>query len=120
MNLHLAGFLSLAALVGCTAKDPIDRVVRQEESNPYAFNGPVYPFSLPTNATVEEVVTQAFLHAFPLPIHPGKMEVLTNRDVKIHEETCIAVLVQTSGGQKVVLLRSFMSGTNWLSRIYDQ
>jgi hypothetical protein len=120
MKFRLVALLSLATLVGCTAKDPIDRVVLQQESNPYAFNGPVSEFSLPNTATVEEVVTQAFLHAFPFPIHPGKMEVLTNRDVKIHEEPYTAVLVQTSGGQKVLLLRSITPGTDWLSWIYDQ
>jgi len=115
-------FIILTALVlsGCGHPNPIDRVVRQASSNPFFFKGPFNLISLPATAPVEEVVTQAFEHAFPLPIRPGKIELLTKREFKIHEQPCIATLVQTSGGQKVVLLRYEAARTNWWSRIYDQ
>jgi hypothetical protein len=113
-------FLASLVLAGCGRSDPIDRVVRQESSNPYFPSGPFYGINLPDTAPIEEVVTQAFEHALPLRIHPGKIDLLAKREVKIHEETYTAMLVQTSSGQRVILLRYLPRVTNWWSMIYDQ
>lgn len=86
-------------------KDAIDSFIAENTSNPTFGNGFYKPINLPTNAPIDEVVTQALKYAQPFPIPVNNMDIITQRQVEIASETYIAVLISTPHEQKIVLLQ---------------
>jgi hypothetical protein len=111
MKLLKAGFFSIALLLGCHPTDPINRVVRTESSSAGFPSGLYSPIKLPSTASEAEVVTKVLSRP---------VKILTNREVSIKDELYKAVLVETTSGRKVVLIRYDKNQpTGWWSRVYE-
>ena len=120
---------SFALLLGCSAGDPIGRIVAEESRNPYFGNGLVNRIRLPASATSTQVVSEVF-RSMQVPAGPN-FTILQVRQVRIpcgdkspdsSDSDYTAVLADTISGRKVVLLQFQRYGkdhTNWWSRVYD-
>src|ERR1700722_13262197 len=118
--------LSAIFLVGCGHRDPIDRLVRKVSHE----NVPSYPFKrieLPATATPEQLISALSKRS---ALDLGHFDFTSYKISQIRpvlteapmSETFTAVLLDTSLGQKIVLLRPMQSGTNfegWYYRTYD-
>ena len=120
--------LGALALAGCSARDPIDGIVREDSADPYFPNGLFPIINLPSTAPVVEVAAKA------LGLAATNVSVLETRQVHIaygnegktafsEDSRYTAVLVNTGSGRKVVLLQfergNRQAPSNWWSRIYD-
>ena len=114
------------ALTGCGRTDSIDAVVKHESADISFPSGMFRAIRLPAPAPVSELVSNALSFAF---IEPTNFTILETRQVRIHDGTGIrperasytAVLVDTSSGQKVVLLQFEHDPGHddyWWSRVY--
>jgi hypothetical protein len=110
-------FIIAALLVGCaTTPDPIDRLVTSlSPSHGLWTNGLFQPVRLPSTASAEDVISKVLERQF------SSYTVLKIRQVSIpfgvSSELYTAALVQTSAGQKIVLIKYETEG--WWNRIYD-
>jgi hypothetical protein len=105
-------------LSGCTSKDPIANFVGKEQGDRYFGNGPFKRLNLPRTAPIDELVTQAFENAFPVPVYPENINVITQRQVNISGEEYTAVLVNTEHGERVVVLRYSDPMHGWWNHVY--
>jgi len=111
MKLLIAGLFSIALLLGCRPTDPISRVVRNESSSSGFPSGLYSTIKLPSTASEAEVVTK---------ILSRPVKILTKREVSIKDELYKAILVETTSGRKVVLIRYDENRkTGWWSRVYE-
>ena len=118
-------------LTGCAHRDPIDRIVKKDSADQHFPSGPFAVINLPATAPVTEVVSNALGQPDLSGLSVKHFTVLETRQVKIHADYGIppelvnytAVLVDTSFGQKVVLLQfqKHKQNTNgwWWSHVYD-
>jgi hypothetical protein len=120
MKARILAILSIAVLLGCAHKDPIDFIVQQASSNPEFRSGPFKPINLPATAPVEDVVKQAFENTLPLPSHVGRIKIVNTREVNISGNLYSAILVDTGRGRKIVLLRYEPPVQRWWNKVYDQ
>jgi hypothetical protein len=122
-------FLSIIS-TGCSHRDPIDRIVKEESSNQDFPSGMFMPIRLPATASAAELASRAL----GFEQLATNCTVLETRQVRIHEDSPLppelikytAVLVDTTSGRKVILLQfqQYTKHTNslpggWWSRVYD-
>jgi hypothetical protein len=113
---------------GCGHGDPIERIVKRETANPYFPSGLTMTIELPATASVVEVTSRALgqsitnitiLEARRVHISRGDEE----RQTPPGFWDYTAVRVNTSSGQKVVLLQFQQDSQHppgsWWSRDYD-
>ncbi len=106
MKFLFSCLFSSALLLSCRPTDPISRAVDRESSS----RGGLYkPIKLPSTASEAEVVTKALSRP---------VKILTNREVRINDVPYRAVLVDTSSGSKVVLIR-YDENVGWWSSVYE-
>jgi len=127
-------------LVGCSPAGPspsntlpvgpIERLtvkLSQSSTNLMGFpNGPWHPVGLPGTAVPADIASRALQHEQSRHGSATNLSIVEVREVSItlnerEPRLYTAVLVNTEGGQKVVLLRGSLSaaGTNLLARVYD-
>lgn len=115
-----------AASPSATAAAPIDRLV-SELSSPRSRlwgNGAFPIIELPETATVDEVVAQVFRMT---GFETGRLTEYKILNVQLVHIGCdgldlqpyTAVLIQTSIGEKIALLKYRGSGIGWWSRVYN-
>jgi hypothetical protein len=122
MKSTLSAILALA-MIGCAQRDPIDRIVDQESSNPFFPSGMYLPIPLPLTASVTQVTVTA------LGELPVKTLILESRRVRIPKRggagedparvAYVGVLARTPSGDKVVLLQYRDRTRSWWSRVYN-
>lgn len=113
-----------AVFVGCTTTpDPIDRLVA-DYSSFYGMwrNGLVPNLDLPPTASQEQVIKKA-LEVWGLTAEQlVKFKILKIRQVRIQgrlPDVYTAALVQTSVGEKIVLLQYENTVIGWWNRVVD-
>ena len=121
------------ALAGCGHPNPIDRIVKEESANGTFPSGIFTPIYLPATASIREVTSNVLARA-TAPSTVTNITILQVQHVTIDFEnmskellpfgpTYTAVLVNTTLGQKVVLLQYEGSSTNspsyWWNRVYN-
>lgn len=112
MRVLVLTIFCLAVALGCRPKDPIERVVQEESANGHFPSGMYRPIDLPATASPEQVIGKVF---------GAPLKVVTNREVRISDDLYTAVVVESGGGRKVVLIR-YERGpklSGWWSRVYD-
>ena len=110
-----------ALLVGCatTTADPIDQLVSRLSTPPQSHlwqNGLFPIIKLPATASTDEVLAKV------LERQVASHKILKIRQVHIPgslPDLYTAVFVQTSAGEKIVLLKYEGEAVGWWSRIYD-
>ena len=111
-------------------RDPIDRIVKKDSANEYFPNGMFIPIHLPETAPIAEVASRALgqsitnvtvLDTRQVHISYGDADKLFPQRIRDFNYT--AVLVDSSSGQKVVLLQFQQNSQHppgsWWSRVYD-
>jgi hypothetical protein len=113
-------------LVGCvTRPDAIDNLVAKLSATPGWDEGLSRLTVVPETAPPKQVLDEYF----KTRIADGKVtnyKILRTRQVRITlpgradlEDPCIAVLVQTNLGEKIVILRYLAPTNGWWSQVYD-
>ena len=126
--MKIAPLVTAAAILisGCSHRDPIDRLVH-EVSHEDVPSYPFRPIDLPATATPAQLVS-ALSKRSALDLGHfdfGSYKISEIRPVQTEppmSEAFTAVLLDTSVGQKIVLLRPMQRGTNWAGwyyRTYD-
>jgi hypothetical protein len=114
--------LLAGALAGCEHRDPIDRLMArlQKEAKTIVFTSyPFRPVNLPTNSSPQQVVATLASRG---DFQATNVVIVEIREVQTPEDMhssrhYTAVLVDSSAGQKVVLIRPMSS--DWYFKIYD-
>ena len=118
--------LTAVLLAGCGHQDPIERLMHRVSHESF----PSYPFKrieLPATATPEQLIAalskRSVLDLGHFDFTSYKIsEIRSVQTEPPMSQTFTAVLLDTSLGQKIVLLRPMGSGTNfegWYYRAYD-
>jgi len=115
MRLWLITLLMYSSLA-VSASDPIDRLVQSLPSNGLWTNGLFPKIMLPATADASQVIAECMVGA-----HIEKYSILEIRDVAVAGLSVkyLAVLVDSTAGQKIVLMQYASPASGWWTRIYD-
>lgn len=112
-------------LIGCTPSDPIDRLVKEESSDPMFGNGMYFPITLPETTPPNQIAAMALndtlTNLVVLKIKNVIISYGKEQDMMPETTRYTAVLVGTRDGVKIVLAqyRSDKPVVGWWTRVYD-
>lgn len=104
------------------ASDPIARLVATLEARPMWTNGGFPKITLPADAPTEKVLEAVFSNVSFDEGRATVRSIVERREVQIRPEhdSYMAVLVDTSLGRKIALLRYRGPTVGWWSRVFDE
>jgi hypothetical protein len=125
MRVLFLGILIALGLLGCSRKDPFDRVM-DHVSHETVLSYPFVPIKLPATTTPEELISALKVRGVFQREQITSIKIMQVRSVHTSPpsvpEEYTAVLLDTDAGQKVVLFRPLKSETGmeeWYWKIYD-
>ncbi len=110
-------------LAGCGPRDPVDRLMHRV-SNETVWSYPFKAIDLPATATPEELVAalskRRVLELGHFEFRGYKISQIRSVQTEPPEsDKYTAVVLETSLGQKIVLLQPIQRGTNWGGWYYE-
>ncbi|MEW6303051.1 MAG: hypothetical protein AB1705_06245 [Verrucomicrobiota bacterium] len=101
------------------ASDAIERLVARLSASRGMWQNGLFPrLDVPANATAEQVATKAF----EMSRREAMLRILETRKVRIPDslpDQFTAVLVESQGERKIVLVQYVSEAVGWWSRVYE-